>query len=138
MSYTLTSGTTVIRDADDACIPPDPRNADWQAYEAWLAAGNRPNPAPQLPAPPLTLTFLKFMALFSAAEQAAIANSSDTQTRLFLLMATGAGALDLSSVEVIAGVNYLAATPASTPPGPGLITAARAAQILANQPPPAS
>jgi hypothetical protein len=48
MTYTLTSSTlaadaqTVIRDADGANIPPDPRNADFQAYLAWLGAGNTP------------------------------------------------------------------------------------------------
>lgn len=48
MTYTLqaTSATGVIRDADGATVPDDPRNADWQAYQAWLAAGNTPTPAP--------------------------------------------------------------------------------------------
>lgn len=35
-----------IREADSATIPPDPRNSDFQAYLAWLAAGNAPDPAP--------------------------------------------------------------------------------------------
>jgi hypothetical protein len=42
--YTLTLGTTIIRDADGAQIPPDPRNGDYAAYLAWLAAGNTPTP----------------------------------------------------------------------------------------------
>lgn len=32
--------TLVIRDADGATIPDDPDNADWQAYDAWMEAGN--------------------------------------------------------------------------------------------------
>jgi len=40
----------VRRDADRACIPEDPRNSDWRAYQEWLAAGNVPAPAPP-PAP---------------------------------------------------------------------------------------
>jgi hypothetical protein len=51
MTYTLTSGMGVIRDADHAAIPADPRNADWQAYQAWLAAGNSPTPCVAPPAP---------------------------------------------------------------------------------------
>lgn len=138
-TYTLTSGTSVIRDADGAFIPDDPRNADWQAYQVWLAAGNTPIPyTPPPPPPPPTLTFLQFMALFTANEQAAIVASNDTQTKLFLLMATGAGTVTLNNPEVIAGVNYLATSATATPPGPGLITSARAAQILANQAPAAS
>lgn len=47
MTYTLVSNsTTVIRDADGAHIPPDPTNSDRQDYQAWLDAGNAPNPVP--------------------------------------------------------------------------------------------
>lgn len=143
--YTLTNNAlaanaqTVVRDADGAHIPPDPRNVDFAQYLAWLAVPNTPTPAASNPVSPFasapTLTFLQFMALFTAAEQAAIVNATDTQTRLFLLMATGVGQLQLSDPEVIAGVNYLAAAPSSTPPGPGLIASPRVAQILANTAP---
>jgi hypothetical protein len=44
MTYSLTSGASVIRDVDQAIVPADPRNVDWQAYQAWLAAGNTPTP----------------------------------------------------------------------------------------------
>ena len=71
------------------------------------------------------LAFLQFMVLFTAAEQAAIVASADTQVKLFLLMATGADGLDLGNAEVVAGIEYLASL--------GLITAARATEILAGQ-----
>lgn len=29
---------------DNAFIPNDPDNSDWQAYQAWLDAGNIPQP----------------------------------------------------------------------------------------------
>lgn len=45
--YQLTQSSTVLRLPDNALIPNDPANIDWQAYQEWLAAGNTPNPVPE-------------------------------------------------------------------------------------------
>jgi hypothetical protein len=129
-AYQLTNSTIVIREADGAFIPNDPGNVDWIAYQAWLKAGNKPDPATATPTITPTITFLQFIALFTAAEQAALVNSADTQVKIFILMATGSGGVQLNDARVIFGVNYAASK--------GLITITRAAQILPGQAPPSS
>ena len=55
MIYQLTTGNAILRLTDNAFIPPDPANTDYQAYLAWLEAGNTPEPAPEPePVPELT------------------------------------------------------------------------------------
>jgi len=86
MTYQLTSTTAILRNADNATIPADPGNADYIAYQAWVATGNTPTPAPApAPAPPLTATPYQFKAalvqigLYSAAAAAVAAADQLTQ-----------------------------------------------------------
>ena len=51
MTYQLTTTSYILRLADNAMIPQDPANRDFVEYQAWLAAGNTPEPAPAPPAP---------------------------------------------------------------------------------------
>ena len=36
--------STIKRLPDNAFIPNDPDNTDWQAYQVWLSEGNQPLP----------------------------------------------------------------------------------------------
>ena len=47
MTYQLTTGDTILRLTDNAFIPPEPANTDYQAYLRWLEEGNEPLPAEQ-------------------------------------------------------------------------------------------
>jgi len=73
------------------------------------------------------MDFLVFLALLKPTEQAGIAASTDPQVRILTLMAAGAGQIRLADPVVIAAVDYCVTV--------GLLTAPRAAAILAGTPP---
>jgi len=45
LKNTLSGSQIVIRLSDNAMIPFDPDNTDYQAYLKWLSEGNTPSPA---------------------------------------------------------------------------------------------
>jgi hypothetical protein len=51
MSYKLRLVPGVIRLADGAFVPDDSKSHAWQQYQAWVAAGNTPQPADPPPPP---------------------------------------------------------------------------------------
>ncbi len=55
MDYKLTQNGSIIRLKDNAFIPPDPANTDYQQYLKWVSQGNTPLPADPIPEPePIT------------------------------------------------------------------------------------
>lgn len=82
-AYQLTNGDMILRTADNVFIPPDPRNRDYEAYQAWLAAGNVADPVPPPSAEGAVTDSAKALLLNQA--KAAIAQG-DTTTALHLLL----------------------------------------------------
>lgn len=66
--YKLTKSTGIIRLSDNAFIPADPANTDYQAFNQWLSEGNTPEPAAtDIPEPAPMLDPVEKLRQFLAA-----------------------------------------------------------------------
>lgn len=128
MTYTLRNGTNaVVRDADNKIVGLEDA-ADWQTYQDWLAIpGNAPSPAPPDVAAPTTLSLDAFFELFTPAQQAEIAASTDPDVAFFRLKALTRGSVSLTHPDTAAGLDACIAA--------GIIGTADKTRILGNQPP---
>lgn len=55
--YKLTNSTSIVRTSDNASIPVDPANTDYQNYLGWLAEGNAAQPVDQPTQQQITAAF---------------------------------------------------------------------------------
>lgn len=83
--YKRINAKLVLRVADNAVIPDDPRNADYQEFEKWVAAGNTPPPVGPPVKPP---NQVKLEADTAAAKQyaklQALANMSPAEVTAWI------------------------------------------------------
>lgn len=86
--YQLTFNDSVIRVFDGSAIPADPENMDYQAYLAWVADGNEPEPYAPIIQPITVFSSLDYLQKFTDSEyQAARTGTMRAQRALDMLIA---------------------------------------------------
>jgi hypothetical protein len=126
--YQLTATDAVIRTADNATIPADPANRDWQEYQNWLAAGGVPDP--YVKPPKITVENTSdFIARFTNQEYAKLGNVIVTDAQ-----ATKVGLSKNWDIVVLADIIELSNQKAQTLKADlvarGVLTQARADEIF--------
>ena len=136
--YQLTQlSGTIMRLADGAGIPADPSNADYQRFQAWVAAGNVPAAAPVVPNP-TTIGRSDYLGRFTAAELVAWENyvlTHSTTSQTILLGSAVGGATWAWIWTVFTGPTVTLTDPATIAAhaalvSAGILTSTRSSTIL--------
>ena len=124
--YKLTSTTYILRIEDDANIPNDEGNTDYQDYLTWVGEGNVAIPADVVITPVIanSCTPLQFLDLFTQQEQLSVVTAAKNYPQLQLWYDRLLAAQEVlqDDVRVAEGLDALIAG--------GLITADRKSVIL--------
>ena len=124
--YKLTLTTYILRVEDNANIPNDEGNTDYQDYLTWVGEGNVAIPADVVIAPVIanSCTPLQFLDLFTQQEQLAVVTAAKNYPQLQLWYDRLLAAQEVlqDDVRVAEGLDALIAG--------GLITADRKSVIL--------
>lgn len=112
MNYKLQSNGYVVRLEDGAWIPPDAGNADWRAFQEWLAERNTPqaaDPPPPLPASSYVVPLATFIERVSDADYLAVTAAAQTDATIarWLDLIRAAGSIDLLSEAATQAKAYL-------------------------------
>ena len=136
--YQLTSlPITIMRLSDNAGIPADLGNADYQAFLAYVAAGNTPAAAPVVPNP-VTIGRSEYLARFTTAEMTAWQNYvlTHSTTSTSIILGTAVGGATWAWIWTVLGAPTVTLTDSGTVAAhsalvsAGILTAARSATIL--------
>lgn len=103
-AYKLLRDGAVLRTADGASIPPDPRNGDRKAYDAWLALGNTPDPAD--PKPPR----LRAVAQVQSEVETWLVGATAAQRNKALAWALTLGAIANGKLDALKALTNVDAT----------------------------
>jgi hypothetical protein len=125
LMYQLLAHDYILRKNDSVMIPPDPANADYQVYLAWVAEGNTADPPPPPPPHVSIISATDWLNRFSPAEQLAVqaACLANPTIQLGLTVGLAQGWIDLAQPRA---ANWLAMLVAA-----GAIAAARVPTLLA-------
>ena len=111
-TYQLTSSTSILRTADNACIPADPANRDYADYLSWAAAGNTADPYVAPPPPPAQFLPQDLMAQFAPADMVKItaainADATGQVQLLWFAMVAQRDPMVVTNPRVLAGWSAL-------------------------------
>lgn len=107
--YKLTNSDMVIRVEDNACIPADENNQDYQEYLSWLNEGNTPDSANPIIPLATQLTSLEFLDKFTHDEQLAVVQASmqSAQVKIWYDRMLAASFIDFSDPRIAEGIDAL-------------------------------
>lgn len=104
--YKLTTSTAILRIADNAYIPADEGNRDYQEYLQWVANGNTPDPIPELTLDEKVLAIeetynVKFSTLQQRLSNVSLSDGLDQEAKTIIIQNEYKELSDQKDLEIL-------------------------------------